>query len=297
MAATHSVNLALRTPQSPLETITRWIEINGYSQKEAARMLQWKEPELSMVLGSKRMVSERMAHDLARVMADMPGFEGWTWEDWMKMQRDYLVWARSTEGAAEIWKAKAPRTGILCDADILEALESRALRIEPFNKKFIQPASMDLIAQRVTWFGPRQQDGERLAFVVSEDRPAILKPGSTVRVVAREYFHMPDNLVARLAPVGSLVEYGVLYSFGIQLEPGWKGHPFFVLSHQGDEEIEITAQEGCVSVEFQFLPRVPLAPYGVASRPKAVGMKEAPQLAEGHGGVGSRPNAMGMKVN
>jgi plasmid maintenance system antidote protein VapI/deoxycytidine triphosphate deaminase len=266
--ASHDLTAGTLTerPRSPAGVLSKWIEANGLSQKAAARALQWKEPELSMILANRRPISERMARDLARTLRDMPEFEGWIAEDWMELQKSFLEWTKTSEGARETWRAKGERVGVLCDTDILDAINAGILKIEPFRETSVQPASYDLTAGTLTWFGRRNKDGQRPRFVVSDGKWATLAPGETVHVVARERFLMPVNMTARLVAVGYLVERGVLCAFGIQMEPGWEGQPYFTLFHQGDEDIEIGSDDPCVSVEFQFVHRPPKSPFGKAPR-------------------------------
>jgi deoxycytidine triphosphate deaminase/plasmid maintenance system antidote protein VapI len=263
-----SANSQTVRPLSPAAILSHWIDSNGLSQKAAARELQWKEPELSMILANRRPISERMARDLARTLADLPDYAGWTPDDWLACQKTFQEWARTSQGAAETWRARSDRFGILSDIDISEAVSAGALKIDPFRDSSIQPASYDLTVSVLTWFNRRNKYGERHRVEILEDRWATLAPGETVHVLARETLHIPVNMTGRLAPVGHLVERGVLCSFGIQLDPGWDGPPFFVLSHQGSEEIDIGFHDPCVSVEFHFLQRPPQNPFGRSPRPE-----------------------------
>ena len=218
-----------------------------------------------MVLTGKRPISDRIANELARALVNEPGFGGWTAQKWMDLQRSYLEWSKSRQQMKDAWMSRANRVGILCDAGIEEAASVGALGIEPFDRMFVQPASYDLKAGTLEWFG-RFENGQRRMATISQDATALIVPGDRVRVVAKEKISMPDNLVARLAAVGALVWKGVSCVFGIQLEPGWVGHPFFTLSHQGDEDIEIGPDDPVVSVEFHFLPQTPESPMGKDAR-------------------------------
>jgi len=263
-----SANSQTVRPPSPAAILAHWIDSLALSQKAAARELQWKEPELSMILANRRPISERMARDLARTLADLPDYAGWTADDWLACQKTFQEWARASESAADTWRAKPDRFGVLSDIDICEAVSAGALKIDPFSETFVQPASYDLTASVLTWFNRRNKYGERHRVEISEDRWATLAPGESVHVLARETLHIPVNMTARLAAVGYLVERGVLCAFGIQLDPGWEGRPFFTLSHQGAEDIEIGFHDACVSIEFQFLQRPPKNPFGKAPRPE-----------------------------
>jgi deoxycytidine triphosphate deaminase/plasmid maintenance system antidote protein VapI len=257
------VNLQVNRPSSPASILARWIDDNHLSQKQAARELRWKEPEISMIRTNRRPISERMANDLARTLKHLPGHEQWTAQDWLELQRQFNEWTKTAHGLSETWqtRAKTERVGVLCDDDIIEAVRAGALKIDPFNESYVQPASYDLTAATLTWFGRRDSSGQRLQLNISETQSAKLLPGERVRIDAREHLHIPVNMSARVAAVGSLVHMGVLCAFGIQLDPGWSGQPFFTLFHQGDEDIEIGLEDACVSVEFQFLQRTPKNPF------------------------------------
>jgi len=255
-------------PVSPAIVLSQWIRAGNLTQKQAARELYWREPELSMILTNRRFVSERMAGDLARVFKDTSPYQGWSATDWLNLQKKFINWTKTAQGASEARRSKGEPVGILCDTDIYEAVEAEVLKIEPFNEMCVQPASYDLTAGILTWFGRFERDGERRQVEISDEKWATLAPGESVRVDAREVLEIPTNMTARVACVGDLVHKGVLCAFGIQLEPGWKGRPFFTLFHQGDEDIEIGPEDACVSVEFQFLQRTPKNPFGKALRPE-----------------------------
>ena len=253
---------------SPATVIAQWIESEGMSKKDAALALQWKPPELSMILSGVRPISERMARDLAETLSDIPQFKGWTPEDWMELQREYNVRAKSPDAEFEFWAAKE-RGGTLCDADILDSVKSGLLRIEDFDENAVQPASYDPKPGTITWYRRRDKNGNRLTVKLEGDAEEVITPGQTAMIETKEKFRMPPNMVGRLASAGWLVDAGVQFTFGLHLEPGWVGHPFFLLTHNGDEDIKIGAAYVCASIEFEFLQRPARKPFG--SRRKVTG--------------------------
>lgn len=249
-------------PLSPAAALAAWIEETGYNQKNAALELQWADSELSTVLTNRKKISDRMARDMARVLDQLPAYKGWTAQHWLDVQKNFLRWTKTPKGAAAMWQERTERVGVLCDIDICELAEADVLKINPFDKSRVQPASYDLAAGTLSWFGRRDRNNDARRVELADVQTTILAPGETVLVLAREHFEIPNFISARVAPVGSLVELGILFSFGIQMDPGWKGQPFFTLSHHGDEPIDIDADSICASIEFQFLQRVPKRPFG-----------------------------------
>jgi len=97
---------------------------------------------------------------------------------------------------------------VLSDRDIRAALESNAIRIDPYDPHDLQPSSVDLHLDRsfrvfrnnrypfIDVRAPQPDLTELLS--VTDDDPFILHPGEFVLGQTLEWVELPDDLVARL---------------------------------------------------------------------------------------------------
>lgn len=97
---------------------------------------------------------------------------------------------------------------VLSDRDIRAALESGAVKIEPYDPQDLQPSSVDLHLDRsfrvfrnnrypfIDVRTPQPDLTELLS--VADDEPFILHPGEFVLGQTLEWVELPDDLVARL---------------------------------------------------------------------------------------------------
>ena len=109
---------------------------------------------------------------------------------------------------------------ILSDVEILREVESKSLTIEPFDERYLEPASYDL---RV---------GKDAATVVKDAGPIInleearfllIEPYAPAVIYSMEHLSLPLNLAGRFGLKSSLSRRGVYASVGPQVDPGFDG--------------------------------------------------------------------------
>src|SRR3954469_17024330 len=103
---------------------------------------------------------------------------------------------------------------VLSDRSIREEIESGRLVIEPWEERYLQPASVDLRLgrefrvfrnHRLTYIDPKQDLSNLTDLEVMEgDTPFVLHPGEFVLAVTMERVEIPDDIVGRLDGKSSL---------------------------------------------------------------------------------------------
>ncbi len=131
---------------------------------------------------------------------------------------------------------------VLSDRDIRAALESGAVRIDPYDPKDLQPSSVDLHLDRrfrvfrnnrYPYIDVRASQPDLTELVtVEDDEPFILHPGEFVLGQTLEWVELPSDLVSRLEGKSSLGRLGLLiHSTAGYVDPGWKGNLTLELSN------------------------------------------------------------------
>src|SRR2546428_11334436 len=109
-------------------------------------------------------------------------------------------------------------SGILVDHQILRAIDSKLIRINPFERKCLEPATYDM------------RLGE-IAAVSTATTPINLRehgllniePGAMAIVQTLEIVQLATNVAGRIGPKTDLLRRGVFASAGPQIDPGYHG--------------------------------------------------------------------------
>lgn len=109
---------------------------------------------------------------------------------------------------------------ILSDSDIKAAVKKGEIAIKPFNKKFIQPASIDLhldkhflvfdTTQHAVIDPKRPVDDMMKEIVISDKKPFVLHPGEFALGMIYEETGVSEQYVGRLEGKSSVGRLGVL---------------------------------------------------------------------------------------
>jgi len=131
---------------------------------------------------------------------------------------------------------------LLSDRDILAAVDTGRLVLDPWDAELVQPSSVDVRLDRYfrvfnnsqyTHIDPSQQQDELTALVEPKgDDPFVLHPGEFVLGTTLEVVTLPDDLAARLDGKSSLGRLGLLtHSTAGFIDPGFTGHITLELSN------------------------------------------------------------------
>jgi dCTP deaminase len=131
---------------------------------------------------------------------------------------------------------------LLSDRDILEAVGSSRLRLDPWEPELLQPSSVDVRLDRYfrvfnnsqyTHIDPAVQQDDLTTLVEPKDEdPFVLHPGEFVLGSTLEVVTLPDDLAGRLEGKSSLGRLGLLtHSTAGFIDPGFSGHITLELSN------------------------------------------------------------------
>jgi dCTP deaminase len=164
---------------------------------------------------------------------------------------------------------------ILSDRDILAALESGDISLEPFERAYLQPASVDIRVSprflifsnhRYTCIDPREKQEELTQLVeVAEGNCFILHPGEFVLGSTLERVALGPAHVARLEGKSSLGRLGLLcHATAGWIDPGFAGRITLELSNVAQLPIKIYPGMPIGQLSFARLSSPAERPYGSA---------------------------------
>ena len=162
---------------------------------------------------------------------------------------------------------------LLSDRDILAQVDAGRIVIDPWDRGFIQPSSVDVRLDRffrmfdnhrypVIDPAAEQEDLTRLVDVGSAE-PFVLHPGEFVLGATYERVTLPDDIAARLEGKSSLGRLGLLtHSTAGFIDPGFTGHITLELSNTATMPIKLYPGMKVGQLCFFQLSSSAQAPYG-----------------------------------
>jgi dCTP deaminase len=121
---------------------------------------------------------------------------------------------------------------ILVDWQILDRIERGHIRIDPYDKKFVQPNSLDIrLGRHFVWYRPGEEviDPYNRDSVVTGVEEAhaesfVLHPGTFILAETLECIELPDNIVATIEGKSSIARLGItLHQTGGWIDAGFRG--------------------------------------------------------------------------
>jgi len=162
---------------------------------------------------------------------------------------------------------------ILSDKDILNAVEKKAIMLEPFSKELLQPASYDLhLHNDFRVFKPHEAEiidtKKPVAHMmeeitIAEDGTFVLHPGSFALALIREVTGVDDKHVGRLEGKSSLARLGLLiHTTAGFLDPGNKLRLTLELFNASPLPIKLYPGMKIAQIAFEQLTSPCEQPYG-----------------------------------
>ncbi len=177
---------------------------------------------------------------------------------------------------------------VLSDGDIIAALESGRIRIDPAPDLAVQLGSVSVDFRlgttfmvfehsRYSYIDPRhpQSIGDAMRTIeVAEDEPFIMQPGDFALASTIETLELPDDLLGRLEGRSSIARLGItVHSTAAVFEPGWIGTATMELSNLGRMAVALYPGMRICAFSFETVSSPVLTPYR-----KKVNNKYAGQL-------------------
>ena len=164
-------------------------------------------------------------------------------------------------------------TSVLSDGTILELVRAGRIKIDPFDEKLVQPASVDVRLgdsfrvfhnYRITAMDLRDPPGNLTeAVVVEGDEPFVIHPGEFCLGRTMEWVELPDDVVARVEGKSSLGRLGlIVHATAGFCDPGWKGTLTLEFNNLTRVPIKLYAGLAIAQLSFMALDKPALRPYG-----------------------------------
>lgn len=164
---------------------------------------------------------------------------------------------------------------LLSDRDLLAAIDSGTLGVDPFDASLVQPSSIDVRLDRLfrvfnngkyTHIDPAIQQDDLTSLVeVDTGDPFVLHPGEFVLSSTFECVTLPDTLAGRLEGKSSLGRLGLLtHSTAGFIDPGFSGHITLELSNVANLPITLWPGMKIGQLCLFQLTSPSSAPYGSA---------------------------------
>ena len=160
---------------------------------------------------------------------------------------------------------------ILSDRDILRHINREHIKINPFDRKHVQAASIDVhLSNRFRLFDTSQEafidlkKEQHLTYLKTiDDKPLLLHPGNFILGSTLENISISNNLVARIEGKSSLGRIGLLvHSTAGFVDPGWSGPLTLELRNISNLPITLYYQMPVAQIAFMELSSPAQNPYG-----------------------------------
>jgi dCTP deaminase len=164
-------------------------------------------------------------------------------------------------------------TSVLSDGTILRLVEEGRIRIDPWDPKLVQPASIDLRLgdsfrvfhnHRATAIDLRDPPANLTEeVVVPAGEPFVIHPGEFCLGRTLEWVKIPDDIVARIEGKSSLGRLGlIVHATAGFCDPGFEGTLTLELNNLTRVPIRLYPDLPIAQLSFMTLDQPALKPYG-----------------------------------
>jgi dCTP deaminase len=166
-----------------------------------------------------------------------------------------------------------PPASVLSDGTILQLVQDGRIRIDPWDPKLVQPASVDLRLgdsfrvfhnHRASAIDLREPPlGLTEEVVIGADESFVIHPGEFCLGRTLEWVELPDDIVARIEGKSSIGRLGlIVHATAGFCDPGWKGTLTLELNNLTRIPIKLYPGLQIAQLSFMSLDRPALRPYG-----------------------------------
>jgi dCTP deaminase len=162
---------------------------------------------------------------------------------------------------------------VLSDGTILQFVQEGRIRVDPWDPKLVQPASVDLRlgdsfrvfhnhrASAIDLRRPPENLTEEV--VVPAEDSFVIHPGEFCLGRTLEWVELPDDVVARIEGKSSLGRLGlIVHATAGFCDPGWKGTLTLELNNLTRVPIKLSPGLPIAQLSFMTLDKPALRPYG-----------------------------------
>jgi len=139
---------------------------------------------------------------------------------------------------------------ILVDWQLLDRIARGHIKIDPYDKKLVQPNSVDIrLGNHFVWYKPGSRvidpyDQESVIANVDEIHAEsfVLNPGQFVLAETLEAIELPDNIVATIEGKSSIARLGVtLHQTGGWIDAGFRGTITLEMANVNSRPVKVYA--------------------------------------------------------
>jgi dCTP deaminase len=164
-------------------------------------------------------------------------------------------------------------SSVLSDGTIARLVADGHIKIDPWDERMVQPASLDLRLgdsfrvfhnHKVTAIDLRDPPRNLTEQIkVRADEPFVIHPGEFCLGRTLERVELPDDIVARIEGKSSLGRLGlIVHATAGFCDPGWKGTLTLELNNLTRVPIRLYAGLPIAQLSFMTLDAPALRPYG-----------------------------------
>ncbi len=166
-----------------------------------------------------------------------------------------------------------PATSVLSDGTIRRLVDEGRIKIDPWDPRRVQPASIDLLlgtsfrvfhnhrAAAIDLSEPPTNLTESVE--VDDGEPFVIHPGEFVLGRTLEWVELPDDVVARIEGKSSLGRLGlIVHATAGFVDPGFKGTLTLEITNLTRVPIKLYAERPIAQLSFMALDRPAERPYG-----------------------------------
>lgn len=137
---------------------------------------------------------------------------------------------------------------ILSDRQIKEAYANGTIVIDPFEEKFVQPASYDL---RVGNQGITTSDKKVVDLQIN--KYIVIKPADFAVIMSLEKLKLDNRHIGRIGLRSKWARDGLIATMGPQVDPGFEGRLVIGLTNLSPKAMPISYKERLITIEFHQL--------------------------------------------
>ncbi len=166
-----------------------------------------------------------------------------------------------------------PIASVLSDGTIIRLVEEGRIKIDPWDKEMVQPASVDVRLgnsfrvfhnHKVNAIDLREPPtGLTERVEIADGEPFVIHPGEFCLGRTHESLELPDDIVCRLEGKSSLGRLGlIVHATAGFCDPGWRGTLTLELNNLTRVPIRLYAGLPIAQLSFMTLDAPALRPYG-----------------------------------
>lgn len=169
---------------------------------------------------------------------------------------------------------------ILCDKDLLKAIEEKRIELRPFSKQQLGPSGIDIRIgynirsykdTKIDKLNPFEEynEEELTQLIEPEDGRFIIYPEDLVLIPSMEWISMPNDIVARVVARHSFNRLGlVVVGNAGTIEPGFKGFLTIAIKNVGRTPVILYPEMPICKLMFEDMSSSVKIPYGMLEKSK-----------------------------